>query len=74
MKSRWRHSETTIFGQSWAGARSAGMFKSQVFIFKSPFLIESTIFHVFFIILFDDYITIFDCYIIIFDGEIWALT
>ena len=26
MKSRWRHSETTIFGQSWAGARSAGMF------------------------------------------------
>ena len=26
MKSRWRHSETTIFGQSWAGARSAGRF------------------------------------------------
>ena len=26
MKSRWRHSETTIFGQSWAGVRSAGMF------------------------------------------------
>ena len=27
MKSRWRQSETTIFGQSWAGARPAGMFK-----------------------------------------------
>ena len=24
MKSRWCHSETTFFGQSWAGARSAG--------------------------------------------------
>ena len=26
MKSSWRHSETRIFKQSWAGARSAGMF------------------------------------------------
>ena len=26
MKSSWRHSETIIFKQSWAGARSAGMF------------------------------------------------
>ena len=26
MKSSWRHSETRIFKQSWAGARSAGMY------------------------------------------------
>ena len=39
MKSRWHHSETTMFGKSWAGARSAGMFLS---ITSAPLLAKDT--------------------------------
>jgi hypothetical protein len=44
MKSRWRHSETTIFGQSWAGARSAGFVfdRSNIAVFHS-YVIEITL-------------------------------